>query len=74
MPIKQININYLVVNLEQAIESKDLSVPKNDLVKLVEKNYEEISMWTYSNFALFAYDLARNDGNFKQVKREYNFK
>ena len=32
MPIKQ-DVNYVVVNLEQAIEHKDLYVPRKDLVK-----------------------------------------
>lgn len=73
MPIKQ-DINYVIVNLEQAIEHKDLYVSRKDLTKLVEKNYEEMCMWTYSNFTLFAYDLARNDGDLKQTKKEYNFK
>ena len=73
MPIKQ-DINYVVVNLEQAIEHKDLYVPRKDLVKLVEKNYEAMCMWTYADFTLFAYDLAHNDGNLKQTKREYDFK
>ena len=73
MQIKQ-DVDYLVVNLEQAIEHKDLYVPKKDLIKMVEKNYEEISKWTYSNFTLFAYDLANNDGDLKQTKREYDFK
>lgn len=74
MSVSQDKINHLVTNLSQAIENKDLYVPRKDLVKLVEKNYEEISTWTYGNYTLFAYDLAHNDGNLRITKREYDFK
>ena len=80
MTKKQINqnnqekIEFIVANLEQAIEKRGDYVPKKDLEKMVKKNLEKIRGWTYSDFNLFASELCANWGDFKETKKQFELK
>lgn len=64
----------IVENLQDAFERRDQYVPKAKLTRLVEKNYDELKGWGYSEYSQFASDLCAEWGNFEELKRQYDLK
>lgn len=64
----------IVENLQDAFERKDQYVPKSKLTRLVEKNYDELKDWGYSEYSQFASDLCAEWGDFKELKRQYDLR
>ena len=64
----------IVENIQEAFERRDYYVPEKEIIKLVEKNYDELKGWGYEEFAEFASDLCAEWGDFKELKRQYDLK
>lgn len=71
---KQEKIEFIIANLEQAIERKDHYVSRKDLEKMIKNNFNEMTGWTYSDFNFFASELCANWGDFEETKKQFELK
>ena len=64
----------IVKNLQAAFERRDQDVSREEIIELVEKNYDELKEWGYEEYSQFASDLCAEWGDFKELKRQYDLK
>ena len=64
----------IVKNIQAAFERRDCYVPEKEIIKLVEKNYDELKDWGYEEFAEFANDLCAEWDDFEALKNQYDLK
>lgn len=64
----------IVENIQSAFERRDHYVSEKKIIKLVEKNYDELKDWGYEEFAAFASDLCAEWGDFEELKHQYDLK
>lgn len=64
-------ITKTVINLKEALESKDMYVPDTVLESLVNDNYwiSDMPEWTFADFASFASDVCAE--GYKEAIRQW---